>query len=825
MRHTARLAIIALLTAGTLYAQAVLGGKVVDENGAPLAHARISAQKNGGPAQTAETGPTGTFQLDLPTMGRYLVTVQRTGYFQLSDRPVDVSQVAQEVTLVLNVNREVFQSVDVGESSSPVDPAETNREQRLSGTEVNDIPYPATQSFKNSLKLIPGVIEDPSAGVHFHGGAEYQTQYTLDGFDITDPITGRFNTTLAVEGIRSVDVVSSRETAQYGRGSAGTMAVRIDNGTDEYHFTATNFIPGIDTRNGFSLGAWSPRAGFSGPLKKGRAWFSDSITGGYSNGFVSGLPKGQNTNSGWSAGNLFHTQVNLTDSNILFGDILTNFTSQAHSGLGPLDPIATTSSRHSNELLGAVKDSQAWRSGAYVEFGVAFDRVFHQSTPQGSEPYIISPEGRSGNYFEYSHEHGDRKQLFLNFFPPVIHWAGRHQLQAGTDFQRLDYSADFRRTSFEVLGLNGLPEFVTDFAGPGSLHLPNSAEATYLNDHWTILKPLTADIGVRQDFDQLTHRSVAAPRLAMAWSPLKNAQTKLVAGYSVIYDAANLSIFAQPLDQQAVTTPYSPAGTPGTPFSTVFLPGHDLHLPRYGQVSAGVEHDFGHGLYSTFDWLRKRGRDGFVYAPEGSTMPIVVQPIYPGAESGGTYVLSNLRRDRYDEYALTIRQSLPEQYEWLVSYVRSHAVSNAVLDINVDQTLQISNNFGPVPWDAPNRFLSEGYLPARLPFHVTFKNWAIAYLFDWRTGFPFSVVNPANQVVGPVDGLRFGSTLDLNLHVERRFELFRYRWAIRVGANNLTDHRNATAVNNVLGSPNYLTYYGTEGRHFVVRIRLFGRVK
>ncbi len=118
-----------------------------------------------------------------------------------------------------------------------------------------------------------------------------------------------------------------------------------------------------------------------------------------------------------------------------------------------------------------------------------------------------------------------------------------------------------------------------------------------------------------------------------------------------------------------------------------------------------------------------------------------------------------------------------------------------------------------------NRILSEGYLP------LYFKNWALAYLADWRTGFPFSVVDPANRVIGAVDSERYGSNFDLNVHVERRFVMFRYRFAIRVGANNLTDHRNATAVNNVLGSPNYLRYYGYEGRHLVVRIRLFGRVK
>jgi len=76
-----------------------------------------------------------------------------------------------------------------------------------------------------------------------------------------------------------------------------------------------------------------------------------------------------------------------------------------------------------------------------------------------------------------------------------------------------------------------------------------------------------------------------------------------------------------------------------------------------------------------------------------------------------------------------------------------------------------------------------------------------------------------------VDSHRFGSNFDLNLHVERRVVWFGYRLAFRVGANNLTDHRNATAVNNVFGAPDYLHYYGNEGRHFVLRVRLFGRVK
>ena len=43
--------------------------------------------------------------------------------------------------------------------------------------------------------------------------------------------------------------------------------------------------------------------------------------------------------------------------------------------------------------------------------------------------------------------------------------------------------------------------------------------------------------------------------------------------------------------------------------------------------------------------------------------------------------------------------------------IPSRAVSNAVLDVSVDQPLQVANNFGRMPWDAPNRLLGWGYLP------------------------------------------------------------------------------------------------------------------
>jgi hypothetical protein len=249
------------------------------------------------------------------------------------------------------------------------------------------------------------------------------------------------------------------------------------------------------------------------------------------------------------------------------------------------------------------------------------------------------------------------------------------------------------------------------------------------------------------------------------------------------------------------------------------VPGHNLKLPRYDKWSAGLEHDFGRGIFAGTEFLRKRGRDGFVYSPvAGSAGAITVQPQALSYGFGGTYELTNLRRDAYDEVALTVKQTFGDQYGWMASYVRSRAVSNAVLDASVDQPLQVLNNFGRMPWDAPNRLLAWGYLP------MYWKNWAIAFLADYRTGFPFAVTDALGDVVGAVDSHRFPSNFNLNLAVERRFVFRGYRYAIRGGANNLTDHRNPTAVNKVMGAPQFLTFYGDEGRHFVIRIRFFGKV-
>jgi hypothetical protein len=80
-------------------------------------------------------------------------------------------------------------------------------------------------------------------------------------------------------------------------------------------------------------------------------------------------------------------------------------------------------------------------------------------------------------------------------------------------------------------------------------------------------------------------------------------------------------------------------------------------------------------------------------------------------------------------------------------------------------------------------------------------------------------VRDTGEIVGGVNSWRFPVNFGLNVHVERKLKLGKYRFAVRAGINNVTNTANASGVNNVIDSPNFLRLYGREGRHAVFRLR------
>jgi len=819
-----RLAFLWLCTGCILPAQVVVSGKAVDDNGLAVAGARIevrSAQQSQ-PA-VALSDPAGGFSFDLERPGDYQVRAEREGFFVFTAGSVTFLEGRNQLTIVLNHLQEFTESVEVTYSPPAIDPQQSSDRKQLNSMEILDVPYPAAHDLRKALPLFQGVVEDNAGRLHFNGGASDQTSFTLDGFNIADPVTGRFDSRVNIDSVRELELESSRFSVDKGRGSAGSLDIKTAMGDDRFRFSGTNFVPGVSTEKGLHINKWTPRFQVSGPIARGRAWFHNGFDTYYDKDLVYGLPAGEDATRSVTTSNLTRFQVNLTPANILTASVLLNYIDRYRNGLSFLEPVEATTNRRQNLYLGSIKDQIYFRGGALVELGFAETRSMTRDSPQGRQTYEILPWGKRGNYFADMTRHTTRRQWLASAVLPQFQAYGSHQLRVGVDAQQSAFSQLNQRHDYLVLRHDlSVARHVT-FAGAGRLGKSNFELAQYAQDRWTPARDLLIETGLRADWDQLVRSVLLSPRVAVAWAPHQLADTKFSAGFGVFHDALTLGTLTQHQDQISLSTFYYPNGTVQRgPVETAFLVDErTIRAPRYQTFSLSVERRLPWDFYGKASYVRRSGRHGFTFINQLETFG-------GAAPEGGLYRLSNSRNDRYDAVELTVRRTFRGQFEWLAGYTRSSARSDAVIDYSLENPIFAPQGPGPVAWDTPSRLLTWGWAP--FPGRVLPRLLAplgrelnISYLVEYRTGFPFSLVNEEGILVGAPNSRRLPSYFSVNLHFEKKFRFLHYLWAWRFGLNNLTNNGNPNAVDNNVDSPTFLSYGRGQHRAFTVRLRFLGR--
>ena len=391
-----------------------------------------------------------------------------------------------------------------------------------------------------------------------------------------------------------------------------------------------------------------------------------------------------------------------------------------------------------------------------------------------------------------------------------MRWKGRHTLKAGLDLDRVTYHQSFERNPFLILRADGTLSRQVTFIGNPTYGRKNFEASSYVQDRWSVSDRCTVEPGVRFDWDEIVRRPLLSPRLAMSYSATRDGNTKIMGGVGVYYDASSLEFITRPLTGRRVDFFYDSAGQTlvRPPVETSFhVDEPNLAEPRFINWSVGTERKLPGSVYLRLEFVQKRGHDGWTF---------VNQLNGPEANLSGIFELRNARRDRYDSLGVTARRGFKGDHVILASYARSAARSNAVLNFSLENPLFSQQAGGPLPWDSPNRFLSWGFLPF-------WKGFDFAYVIEWRDGFPFSLVNQDQQLVGSPGSRRFPIYFSLNMHVERRFHFLGSQWALRAGFDDITNRHNPTVVNNNVDSPHFLTFGGLQGRALTARIRLLGR--
>jgi hypothetical protein len=707
-----------------------------------------------------------------------------------------------EVSFTLSHEFEVHKSVEVRSSTKQIEPLQTEHQETIDAQDILDIPAYSTNNLLAYLPAIAGVVQDNSGAIHVAGGRSGDAEYLLDGFEIGDPVTGQLTSRLDIDSVREVQVASGRYGAQYAHAAGAVMDLRTYVGDDRWRFGTTDFLPGVSFQQGLHLGNWYPRYNFSGPLRKGRAWFSDGISIQHTLFVAQGLPRNADMQQQWSGDNLFRVQVNLTPTNIFQGNFLYNVTADSHLGLSLFTPLSTTTDLHARRTFVSAKD-QVFFGRNMFEVGAAIDDGTDNSEPLGSQPYVVYPLTASGNYFQGLWERNHRLQAIAHLNLSSLHWHGTHEVSAGFNADGLAFSQRAVRDPVETFSANNTLLLLTTFSGTPYYRVTNTQLGSYLQDSWHVFRPLVVAVGGRADWDTLVGKTVLGPRLAANLLPFRDDRTKISVGWGIYYRPINMALWGTGLDQERSDTLYDQGGTTslGT-FTTQFLlPSGGLRQPRFNTSSVEWEQKLGSNTFTGITFLRRVEGDGFTY-----------QDIQPGL-LGGVFLFQDQRRDRYSSGEVWARHVFRNRAEIYGDYTRSSARSNEGLDYSLLNPYFVPQAPGPLLWDAPNRFISWGRSP--IPLWGLF----LSYRLEYRTGYPFDEENEQGQLLGTPGQFRFPNYFDLDVGIEKRFRFRGKTWALRVSAINASNHFNPNVVNTVV-SP--FAFAGGQGRAFTGRLRLVG---
>ena len=804
-------------------------GLVLDENGVPVPSAEVRLEDSAGHSYRTESDLAGRFAFRNLPSAEYKAEVRKEGFFLLTGQPVTLHDGSNELSFLVNHEQEVREKVQVTAPSNSIDTQDSTARSTLTARDIRDIPVPNTHVLAQSLVALPEIVQDNRDSLHVAGARSGDTQYVMDGFEIGDPVSGALTSRFNVDATRRVEVQEGNISAAYPHSGASVLSLDTPEGDDRWRLGTTNPTPGINIQEGVHLGNWYPRFTFSGPIERGRFWFSDAVSVQHTFGVVRQLPANANTFEEWAGDNLLRLEYNFSPKHMLHATLLYNRANDTNLGLDALDPESTTVTADQRRGLVSLKD-QLWLHETLVELGVAADDGVLDYTPQGSAPLLLLINGSSGNYFQHLRLRGRRLQALANVMAASRHWHGTHQLSSGANLAGLAFHQFAERTEIDALQATNSNDGTactsptpgclvrrSTFAGTATPRLSNTQAGAYAEDTWSINRHFVFQAGIRTDWDRFTKSAMAEPRVSANVLPFGDDRAKFSLGWGLYNAPLNLELIGQVLDQQQVDTFYNAAGNvvpPSPVLSRFVLPGGGLEQPRFAIASAGWQEKFPHNTLVSLNLLARNGTHGFAFVDQ--------QP----AQSGGIFLLEDHREDRYRSATLSVRRRFSETTEIYGAYTRSWAHSNEVLNPSLGSIFYAAQQGGPLAWDAPNRVLVWGWMPT----HV----WSteLAGFFEYRTGYPFSVVNLAQQLVGLANSLRFPAYASLNLGLERKFAFRGYLWAARVEAVNIIGRHNPDSVVNNIDAPAcsslvrsgcFLAFAGGQGRATTLRVRFVGR--
>ena len=793
-----------------LFAQEEAGirGTVVDSGKVILPGATVHLQKKGETnEQIGYTGSDGTFEFSGLNRAVYTLTVELSG-FQTVTAEINIDTPGlHRLQIVLPLEQKVQEAVTVsGESTPLLNKEETQKKEEISGKALDLAPI-QSERFQDVLPLVPSVVRGPDGLININGARATESSLLVNGSNVTDPVTGNFAVELPYEAVDSVQVYTNPYSAEYGKFSGGVTNVSTKSGSDRLKVEFNDFLPRLHTDGWRTQGieAWTPRLRVSGPTGFKNLYFSQAVQYKFNRTFLGPDLKDNNDFTQLSG---FDTLTQLDYKPSAQHQI--TFTASAfpetvkNVNINTFLPAASSPDFKQRGFNIAGFDRYFFKGGAFLESSFSVKEYNVMVTPKDESldsPYLITPEGYRGSYFNLEDRDSRRYNWTEAFTFKPFKAAGPHVIRSGVDLAHTSYSGDLRYSPVEIHGAAGELLERIDYAGSGELGQSTQEASAYVQDHWSPSDEFNIDWGMRLDYDSISKQQNFGPRFAFAYAPKFLPKTVFKGGIGKFYDKVflNASDFEKYPDR--TITEYDEQGDVLQHFLQINRIDGDIKTPRSTTWNLEADQEVTPKILLRTNFLQRHGLDQFVLNPTQQEL-----------------LLSNGGVSRYWEWEFTSEYRLSSESNVYFSYVRSSTRGDTndfdTYFGNFQRPVIQEDVFARLPFDTPNRFLFWGVIKS--PFQLY-----LSPLLEIRNGFPYSMVNQAQEFVGERNSLRFPDFAQLDLRITRVFTVFeKYKLTAGLKIFNVLNKFNPRDVQNNIDSPNFGTFYNSVGRMFRIAFEI-----
>jgi len=756
--------------------------------------------------------PEQLFKVVTDDVGSFIITDLPAATFVLTVEADGLATVRREISLASGVGLTVeivmkatiSESVTISQEEGLLSAAETTTSNTIRSQTLKDVPL-RLEDFQSASLLTPGVVHGMDGVDHQKGARAGQSAYAVNGVDITDPVTGNLAFDIPLEAADNVRTEENPYSAVFGRLTGGATDLETKGGSNNFKVTAARFFPTFTNIFTGQIDSFRPRVTFSGPVARDRLFFLQSFEYRFTRTRVPSLaePGDQTTSETFNSFTQFDFNINKTNSAKF---VVAFFPEKVRfAGLNTFNPQATTPNTKQRGLLVSFSEQAIFKDASFLSSTLSYKTFDFDVFGQGMQPLELLPEGNTGNYFADIRRRSQRFQWREIYYAHGLEFFGQHSLKLGGEIDYSRVTGMFQENSILIRRQDRTLAQRIDFAAPVGVAGHLGEFTLFAQDRWVINEKLTVDGGLRFDRDQLARQNNISPRLSFLYQPLKNHATVIRGGIGLFYDRTPLSVayFTQIPERTVTTFAADGISIIDGPRRFDNIVAARLRNPR--SVRSSLQIDF--PITSTLT-----GRIG--YLQRSTTNDFTIEPIE--ASGQGALLLSNLGRSHYRELQVLAIYDNPRTGTWNAAYVWSKARGdlNSIDNFlgNFPAFVVRQNEYGPQPFDTPQRFLAYGQL--RMRFDIK-----ISPLVEIRSGFPFSFVNERLDFVGPRNQAgRFPTFLSLAVQATKGFAIPKVvpkfagrRARIGVAVLNTTNHFNPRDVQNNITSPQLGQFFNSLG--------------